>query len=48
VSVEGKVCSAKLAITPFGVGLGGSCSFENIGNGTRRVVAGRIVREELL
>jgi hypothetical protein len=48
ISVEGKVCRAGLSITPLGVGFGGGCSFENIGNGTRRVVTGRIVRDEAM
>jgi hypothetical protein len=48
VSVAGKVCSAALAITPVGVSIGGGCSLENIGSGTRRTVSGRIVREEAL
>jgi hypothetical protein len=45
VSVSGKICSASLSVTPFGVGMSGGCSFENIGNGTARVVSGHIVSE---
>jgi hypothetical protein len=45
LSVEGKVCSAKVSLTPLGIGMGGTCSLENIGNGTRRNVSGRVVSE---
>lgn len=48
LSVSGKICSASLSITPFGIGLGGGCSPENIGTGTRRIVSGRIVSESSL
>jgi len=46
VSVSGKVCSATLAVTPLGVGIGGSCSVENIGTPATHAVSGRIVRED--
>jgi hypothetical protein len=45
LSVEGKVCSAKVSLTPLGIGIGGTCSLENIGNGTSRRVSGRVVTE---
>ena len=45
LSASGKVCSASLSVTPLGIGLGGGCSFENIGTGTHRVVSGKIVSE---
>jgi hypothetical protein len=45
ISVSGKICSASLSVTPLGVGIGGGCSFVNIGTGTTRVVSGRIVSE---
>ena len=48
LSVSGKVCSASLTVTPLGVGLGGGCSFENIGTAATRVVSGRIVSESAL
>jgi len=45
LEMEGKVCSVALTITPLGVGLGGGCSFENVGAHATRVVSGRIVSE---
>ena len=45
LSVSGRICSASLSITPMGIGLGGGCSPENIGTGTRRIVSGRILSE---
>ncbi len=45
VSIRGKVCSAALSATPVGIGIAGSCSFENIGSHATRVVSGHIVRE---
>jgi len=46
VSVSGKVCTATLAVTPVGIGIGGGCSMENIGTPPTHSVAGQIVREE--
>jgi hypothetical protein len=48
VSVSGKICSASLSATPFGLGLGGGCSLENIGTHATRVVSGRILSEGAL
>lgn len=48
LAMSGKICSGALTVSPMGIGLGGSCSFENIGTGTARVVSGRIVSEEPL
>ncbi len=48
VSVSGKICSASLSATPFGLGLGGGCSLENIGTHATRVVSGRILGEGAL
>ena len=48
VSVSGKICSASLSATPFGLGLGGGCSLENIGTHAMRVVSGRILGEGAL
>ena len=48
VSVSGKICSASLSATPFGLGLGGGCSLENIGTHAMRVVSGRILSEGAL
>jgi hypothetical protein len=48
LSISGKICSASLRITPLGIGLGGGCSPENVGTGTRRIVSGRIVSESSL
>jgi hypothetical protein len=45
LSVNGTICTATIAVTPVGIGIAGGCSFENIGTGERRVVAGRIVSE---
>jgi hypothetical protein len=45
ISVSGKICSASLSASPFGLGLGGGCSIENIGTHPNRVVSGRILSE---
>ena len=45
LTVNGKVCSATLALTPAGITLGGLCSPENIGMPEHRVVSGKILRE---
>jgi hypothetical protein len=45
LTIEGKVCSVGVGVTPLGVGIGGGCSLENIGTGTMRIVSGRIVSE---
>jgi hypothetical protein len=45
IAMSGKVCSAAFTVTPIGIGLGGGCSFENIGAGTTRIVSGKIMSE---
>ena len=41
----GMIISEATSVTPMGVGIMGGCSFENIGNGTMRVVSGHVVSE---
>ncbi len=45
LTVNGKVCSATLALTPMGISVGGLCSPENIGMPEHRIVSGKIIRE---
>ncbi len=43
---RGKVCSGGVNLGPTGLVVGGGCSLENVGAIARRVMQGRVLRDE--